>query len=83
MSAREQYLHERRLAAERPLGLLRRPSLAERCWAALTGGPAGLTRAEALLLVLALALVAFGLTSLPGLLALYRDLTASLAPLSR
>ena len=77
MSGREQYLHGRRLEAERPLGILRRPSLADRVWMGLTCGPVGLAPAEGVILIVALVLLAFGLLSLPGLVGLYRDVTAA------
>jgi hypothetical protein len=83
VSGREQYLHERRIEAERPLGILRRPSLADRVWMGLTYGPVGLSRAEGFVLIVALALLAFCLLSLPGLVGLYRDVTAALEEVAR
>ena len=83
MSGREQYLHERRLEAERPLGTLRRPSLADRVWMGLTCGPVGLSRAEGFILIVALVLLGFCLLSLPGLVGLYRDVTAALEEVAR
>jgi hypothetical protein len=78
----EQSAHQRRLAAERPVGILRPPTLAERCWRALSAPEHALSRLSpferALLLAALLGLLLLLLGGIPTLLELHRDLAAAL-----